>query len=595
MKKLYFLALTILTFFNGAALAQKKSNQETLQRGKDFYKIRKYAMAMEVLRPLTDSEDANMEAYGQFYYGLSAYEAGQKEVARNMFRQLVTEHPNWKSIDEGRFWLGKCYLEEENYPSAFANFAKLKSTTIQEQAQAYALIQLQEKDVFTLQGLQQRFPGEKAVAEALANQIYAQPINQQDRPLLAQLITEYQLNPENYAASNLRKSERKDVYHIAVMLPFRLDTTHYNNRKDFVWELFEGLEMAQGRLKGMGINVELHAYDTKKKAEITAQILEQPEIKSMDLIIGPLYPGPSKEVSDFCFEHQINMVNPVSQNEKVIGDNPFSFLYQPTPKTQAIAAANFMVQRTDTLNRNAMIVYMDNAADSTMAYQYKKIVEENATYQVNHLLKLKKGKEQEALNFFTQKEEVPIADSLLVNILEENPDAPTTEELFVIRPDSLDHVFVASENKALAANMLSALTTRNDQVSLLGMASWMQDKQIPLDAMARLNAYLIAPTYIETNSAQYDRFSDRYVKQANRFPSRFVDLGYETLICFGQMMAKYGNLPQQEMEDQVIKGVLTDQNLFYLSNDNQVVPILHFQDGELILADDGVVKAIIEE
>ncbi|BDC99908.1 tetratricopeptide repeat protein [Persicobacter psychrovividus] len=598
MKNKYLLPLILLMLCcSTLTFAQKSNPQQVFLKGKDFYKNKKYLMAMEVFRPFTENAfNSDINPYAQFYYGLSAYQAGQKEVARNTFRNLSNSYPSWKQIDEVQFWLGRSYLEEGNYASAFANFAKIKNSKTKQQAQAFQGLNFEKIDLFKLQGLQERFPSEAGLGEALANKIIQQPITEQDRELLAKLVADFKLDGSRYAHSDIRKSERKAVYHVAVMLPFRYDTTHqYQNRKNFSWQIYEGVKQAKEQLGRMGIQIQLMAYDTYKDEAKTREFLNDPALKKVDLIIGPLYPGPSKAVTEFSFAHQINMINPISQNTDIIAQNPFSFLMKPSSKTVGIAAGQ-LVKKTmpevtldeqlDTLKQNVVIVYTDNSNDSTTAYNYMQQLE-STHYHINHILKIRKGEEQSVINYFTEKEEVAIPDSVLVTLPE---DAPTTEEKFVIRQDSIDQVMVASSNANLAASVLSALTTRDDNISLIGEASWLSNPQMPLDAITKLDTYLMAPNYIDTESNSYQAFAQRYTEKANQFPTKFVCAGYEALFTFGKMMNEFGNRPQLQLTDGPVKGALVNKHIFYSANDDRCVPVLHFEDGDFKMVDQVIVK-----
>ena len=90
--KRFFCALFFLT------LTVQAQDQASLQRGyknaKDLFTLGKYELAMEAFKPLTKQESGNaFTEYATFYYALSAFKAGQENVARDMFLQLEQKHP----------------------------------------------------------------------------------------------------------------------------------------------------------------------------------------------------------------------------------------------------------------------------------------------------------------------------------------------------------------------------------------------------------------------------------------------------------------------------------------------------------------------
>src|SRR5690606_26348914 len=91
-------------------------------------------------------------------------------------------------------------------------------------------------------------------------------------------------------------------------------------RNQFVIDLYQGMMLAQEELKAMSIKVNLLAYDTKHDEKTTRKILELPELQHVDLIYGPLYPQPVKLASQFSYDYKINIFNPLSANQQVVGN-----------------------------------------------------------------------------------------------------------------------------------------------------------------------------------------------------------------------------------------------------------------------------------
>ncbi len=62
----------------------------------------------------------------------------------------------------------------------------------------------------------------------------------------------------------------------------------------FVLDLYEGMKIAQQELLEDSIRIRLHAYDTKRDSLTTRKLLNSLRNAKMDLLVGPLFPGPAR-------------------------------------------------------------------------------------------------------------------------------------------------------------------------------------------------------------------------------------------------------------------------------------------------------------
>lgn len=93
-----------------------------------------------------------------------------------------------------------------------------------------------------------------------------------------------------------------------MLLPFQED-------KRMV-EYYEGFLMAVDSLKRTGVSLDLYVYDSGKDISTLNTILAKNEMKSMNIIIGPMHQNQIKPLSDFAEKNDIRLVIPFSQKEK---------------------------------------------------------------------------------------------------------------------------------------------------------------------------------------------------------------------------------------------------------------------------------------
>ena len=429
-------------------------------------------------------------------------------------------------------------------------------------------------------------PGDYAMASCLADKIMEMPIDEQDREYLENIVSVYELDKSQYRIDEELNSIKKDNYNVAILLPFMLEELNENSKhisNEFVIELYEGILMGVTDLRNKGITVFTHLYDTRKDSAATAKITQLDELKHMDLIIGPLYPGPVKVVSDFAYDNQINMVNPLSSNSSITGNNPYAFLFMPSNETSARKAADFVISNLE--NKNAFVFHGSGLRDSTLAYEYKKEIEANG-FQVCHLEKITVENSKKILDILTNTMTIEFDasefDSLVVEDEVIGNLRITEKDYLVIQPDSIGHVFIASDRPSLAASAITGLETRGDSVVLLGSERWLDQREVSLGGLDRLPTLLISPTYMDNTNPKLEGLNALYMETFNSYPTRNFYIGYEVMMSIGKLMNKSGNLFQFDPGiNEYTHGELFSGILYGSENNNQVVPIVKFEDSEI--------------
>ena len=588
------LSLVLILTVNLAWSQKDNSTALKYNNARELMNLGKYGLAMQAFKPLTSPFEGNQyEKISSFYYAVSAYNDDQKYVARDMFLQFAQKYPNWEKMDEVNLWLTNIYIQEGDYYKGLSYASKIKNKGIMSEAFAIKRNYLKKLNYDQLDSLLNTYPSDKEIASNFADRIIELPIGEQDRDLLENIVSVFNLDKAKYRVEEELKSVKKDRYHVAVILPFMMNEIKNNTKhlsSEFVIEMYEGLLTGVADLRNQGINVSLHLYDTKKNNYATERILEMEELKHMDLILGPLYPGPVKLVSDFAFEYQINMINPLSNNSDIIGNNPFAFLFMPSGETVARKAADFISAEIE--NKNAFVFHGNNRSDSVMAYTYKEEMESRgfnicyidgiATENAKNILDLLTNTvtiEFEASEFDTVEFDSKVAyDKIEGNL------RITEKDFLVIQPDSIGHVFLASNDPALIANTITGLETRGDTITLIGLEKWLDLRVVDLSGLDRLNAHLVSPTFIDKSNLKYESLNSLYTESFNSYPTRNFYIGYEAIMTMGKMMNKMGNLFQFDPGiNDFVSGEIFQGTLFGSENCNQIVPIIKFKDSKLVV------------
>lgn len=574
MKKLILLfSISCLVSFAYGQDSQSLKND--YNRGKELFQLKRYGLAMQVFKPLTGAANDNpYRLHAGFYYAVSAFYEGQYDLAAAMLNQVKKTDPDWEQMDEVNLWLSKIYAEKKAFGRAVETIEDIED----KEAKDYAYKNLQAElakitSYDSLYNLYEQYPDDPEFAKNLAQAISKQPVASQNKTLLLELIRKFNLDVEKLDLLETTESIKKEAYNLAVLLPFmnkELAEDRNDIRNQFVIDIYQGVLLGQEELKTMGINLNIFSYDTEKDKQKTEQLLSLPELQHMDMIYGPLYPFPVLLTNRFSHTYAINMFNPLSANKQVIGNNPYSFLYMPTYETQGKKCAEYVLKNVP--KKNGFIFYGTNEKDSVLAHSFAKTF-----YQAgDSALVLKKIKETNAkkiIEILTAGEEIEL----------EPGDPSATTMFYDIPKDSLGFIFIASESIALASNAISAMETRADSTILIGMESWLNSQIISYDALERLRAILIAPTFIDYNSNAYQYFETIYKEKYHTLPGNNACIGYETVILLGKLLHQYGNHFENDFDTESIRGSLFQKYTLNRKNSNQYVPLIRFSDLELKL------------
>ena len=125
------------------------------------------------------------------------------------------------------------------------------------------------------------------------------------------------------------KNAEKKIIKIAFLLPFMLDQPKSDPSVERFVNFYEGALLAINEAKQRGISFEIYTYDTEKSEERVTEILNNPEIKTVDLIIGPAFSNQVPIVDDFSKANKINTLIPFTSKVPDIDTNPYLFQFNP--------------------------------------------------------------------------------------------------------------------------------------------------------------------------------------------------------------------------------------------------------------------------
>ena len=161
---------------------------------------------------------------------------------------------------------------------------------------------------------------------------------------------------------------KKQAYTIGLFLPFKLAESESINvdelsrtRSGFpgtqalALDFYAGFKKAVDSLKAKDFDITLNLYDVQERDSLKIEtICKSNEFKSLELIVGPLYPGSFKAVSSYAKILGIPAVSPLTQQSKILFNNPLSSKINPSQFTIIESLADFCIDSL--VNTNIILV-----------------------------------------------------------------------------------------------------------------------------------------------------------------------------------------------------------------------------------------------
>lgn len=546
----YYIQIVFCILCSWSVQAQNaRAFQGMYLEAKEAYKKEAYQQAFEQFKMLTSVDPANnFTEIAHYYCALSAFKLEKYVDARFMLVRLLSDYPEWENLDDARYLLANVYLEEYESEKAADKIQEIIRKDLQQQGRKMLFhYALNTGDVEGVKKLQRLNETDTEIAKNLADVLsvyYQSPIN---KNLLAYLVQDYRLKKSDYSHALGKESKRKSEYNVAVLLPFNFAVKELPNRYTKYLEFYNGVRLAVDSLATQGIVINLFAYDTEKDTAVIHKILEKPELKGMDLVIGPAFSSSVRAFSEYSEATQILTIVPFINQSTIIKEKDFTVFHLPTPESIGRTTADYTCKMNE--KKNVLIFYSESLSDSLEAYAHKKAVEEMG----KTVTKIKKVSRNDAKELKKHIESIDTA--------------------------KVSYVYIASAENIVAATVISALEEKNSKFPVFVPNSWLNYQIITYTQFLRRNIHFIATDYLDEKSYWMKQFKTRY-KNAhgiNPMNLHYASTGYEIMFYHGLKLARFGNYYLPELKGKKYEsGILTSGFNYYKANNNQVVPIIKF-------------------
>jgi LysM repeat protein len=303
---------------------------------------------------------------------------------------------------------------------------------------------------------------------------------------------------------------KKSDVKVAFLLPFMLNSGKPDPAADKFVEFYQGALMAADSLKKQGLSLDIYVYDTDRSEKNIQDILAKPELKTVDLIIGPAYTVHVKPVAEFAKQNNIKLIIPFSSKTDETFSNPF--VYQ--------------------CNTNQNVIDEQTAKGFVKTFKGKNII----------VLTFKDGAQDSKKQFYNiLQKELKDQNVAYKSLVYDNVKIEDINKLMVTNNENV--VLLLTTNPATLSKVMPILNTITTDFSLFGFPEWLQLTKTQEDIFVH-DTYIYSSFYIDYNNQQTHTFFREYAhlfgEETIKSIPHYNLLGYDITFYFINGIRKYG-------------------------------------------------------
>ena len=365
------------------------------------------------------------------------------------------------------------------------------------------------------------------------------------------------------------------VFKVALMVPFYLEQADsldlgqfmQSTQDDFLpfrfLNFYEGSLIAIDSLRKQGYNIKLYVYDVDQSITKTAKVLQNPELRKMDLIIGPFQRKSFDQVALFAGNFNIPIVNPFSFREEVVTKYKSAIKVKSDTKYQADLVTSLVANDYE----NAKVYFITHTnyqgADETGAIEKKVAQVVTPSYKVPntdlHNLAIGvayrdeeyegegplplynfEGQEINADMLSTLPEDSTLFSSSLIRINYYRDSLyPFYETASPLRQNL---VIIYGESKAFVMDVMNRLNEHRDtfNIQLIGMPTLERFNNLDLLQSNNMNLTYFATNYVNHKSDRVQDFIYTYRNKYHTDPGIYGMTGFDITYYFVEQLVSLG-------------------------------------------------------
>ncbi|MCL2682217.1 MAG: ABC transporter substrate-binding protein [Bacteroidales bacterium] len=175
--------------------------------------------------------------------------------------------------------------------------------------------------------------------------------------------------PENSDVIILKEftNPPKTTLNVALMLPLHLnevDQIRINSRDNVpprsfrFLSFYEGATLAAQAFEAENVKINVHVFDVTDDENTAVNLISSGKLNRMDIIVGPFHLRSFRLMSDFAKQQGIFIINPISERDDILVDNPYVIKINPSERNQLNAFLRYITK--DKTKQQILIVSNDS-------------------------------------------------------------------------------------------------------------------------------------------------------------------------------------------------------------------------------------------
>jgi len=338
---------------------------------------------------------------------------------------------------------------------------------------------------------------------------------------------------------------------------FIRDQVPFPAKPELAVQFYEGFRLAMDSLRKTGLHIELFIYDIDDNDSAKIQdILKKPELKDLNLIIGPFAGSVFLPVSKFAHQHSIPIVSPLSQQNKILLNNEYVSKMTPSITTQLEEEAGFVARNY--VGQNVVLVSNSNSKE----IQYVSIFRT----RLNEILKASGSSD----SIFNVKAAEGVGKALSLT--------------------KVNVVVIPSNSQAYVTDILRTLNTLSDkyQIVVFGMQSWSGFTNLDYDYLENLKLHYPVNAFVEYDNENTLNFIKNFRIYSGCEPGVYAFEGYDAGVFYLSTLRDYGVNFRKKLSKIKWTGTQGSFDLYKTSPEsgyeNKAVNLVMIQDFKLVRA-----------
>ena len=336
-------------------------------------------------------------------------------------------------------------------------------------------------------------------------------------------------------------------------------------------QFYEGFMMAVDSLtEHCGLRLDLTVIDVNENVAGANAAVNQLHNESVDLIVGPFFSKSFAVVQDYALQHNIMIVNPLSERESILTNGPNVVKLKPSPQAMVTELATLIRQQYP--KAKVTLLVEEGKHDHEIVNAVDRMLSDLVPREVQlsnaeiHDLIIRESQRRNMGKRVLSTLEVE-GQVFSTKMLSENPDGVVyfdnpyqrltlSDADMNVFKDGLssarDNVLVAyGEDVVFATKILNNInkSTQKFPITLIGLPNWEQFDNLLVENLLNMNAIYFDDHFVDYNDSVVLKFVDDFRLKYESEPMEYAFQGFDVGWYFLNYLMQYGTQSVECLQD----------------------------------------------